>query len=131
MNATVELLIVTAVLLVIAFVAIRFWQRHRERQWLDETNAIVQPILAMLSLAQVDGQPVDKVWGRSLALMNYRMPVVPDITVDAVRAAFTSVDASRLQLTDVWIRNHQVNIDVALMVNMSTRGYVADLKRLN
>lgn len=130
MNAKVGLIIGIAALLLLIYIATRIMQRRRERQWLIAANNLVQPVLRLLGLEPVGGHPVDKVWGHTLALISYRVPNPNGLTEQQVRSAFKQVPASKLQLTDLWLREGDIHIDVALMVNMSTKGYVDDLHKL-
>lgn len=131
MSGKIIFIVAIVLVLVVAYVCVRLLQRRQERQWLLTANNLVRPILRELHLQPVAGQPVDRVWGRSLALVSYKTPANTATSVGTIRAAFASQGDKLLQLTDVWIRDGYVHLDVALMLNMATKGYVRDLHRLS
>ncbi|WP_127849644.1 hypothetical protein [Lacticaseibacillus hulanensis] len=131
MDPKIIFIVCLIIIILVIIAGIRLVERRRETRWLDSTNKLVKPVLKELGLNPVNGHPVDKVWGRNLALTNFRVPVKGDLTVEQVRTAFSQIPRDLLELTDVWIRNGELNVDVTLMVNMSTRGYVNDLRKLN
>lgn len=123
---------VVALVLVIAIILGYSWlnMRRHQRQWLIVVNSLVAPLLAELGLPPATAQPVEKIWGRSLALFSLQVPVTNAIDIERIKEVFTRHGDAKLKLTDVWLRENHLHMDVALLVNMSTRGYVSDLHKL-
>ncbi|VDG20741.1 hypothetical protein [Lactiplantibacillus mudanjiangensis] len=120
------------------------------------TDAAMLTVLTALSSAktaqQVSGQlhstPVAAVWGRGVMAFEYVLDMpgmvpedLPEIrkllnnhlqayATDEGLTAFRDAGPV-LRVTDTWLRDQQLHVDVAYLMNEATLEYLEDLRRLN
>lgn len=92
--------------------------------------------------------PVADVWGRGVMVFEYVLETPGMTTADLVevrrlfnnqlaryaqRDQLTAIQADQapLRVTDTWLRDGQLHLDVAYLVNRATQEYLEDLRRLD
>lgn len=120
------------------------------------TDAAMQTALAQLASAvevqtvhgTLHSVPVANVWGRGVMAFEYVLATpgmtaadLPEVRrlfnnqlqVYAQKAQLVAFQAAgpALRVTDAWLRDGQLHIDVAYLMNEATLEYLEDLRRLN
>ncbi|MFB9769402.1 hypothetical protein [Lactiplantibacillus modestisalitolerans] len=112
----------------------------------------LQTLAANVAVQEVAGLihsvPVADVWGRGVMVFEYVLETPGMVTLDLpeVRRLFNNqlerVAAAQqltafqaagpaLRVTDAWLRDGQLHLDVAYLMNEATYEYLEDLRRLN